>query len=46
MLDAAESRGLPTVITMAGGYSEPISATVEVQVETIRRASKSWQRRR
>ena len=46
VLDTTESRGLPTVITMAGGYSEPISATVEVQVETIRRASKSWQRRR
>jgi acetoin utilization deacetylase AcuC-like enzyme len=39
---AARERGIPLVLTMGGGYADPIEATVEVQLQTLREACAAW----
>lgn len=34
VLEAARSRGIPVVLTLGGGYAQPLSATVEAHVGT------------
>ena len=38
VLEHCRERGTPLVITMAGGYSEPIEHTAEIQANTVRLA--------
>lgn len=40
VLNGCRSRGLPVVITLGGGYSEPISLTVEAHANTFRAAAR------
>jgi acetoin utilization deacetylase AcuC-like enzyme len=42
VLAAARSRGIPLVITMAGGYGRVIEDTVALQLNTYRAALASW----
>jgi acetoin utilization deacetylase AcuC-like enzyme len=39
VLEACHARGLPLVITLGGGYSEPIELTVEAHAKTFRLAA-------
>jgi len=39
---AARERGIPLVLTMGGGYADPIEATVAVQLQTVREAYAAW----
>ena len=39
VFQGAHSRSIPVVITMGGGYSVPIDATVEAHANTFRTAS-------
>jgi acetoin utilization deacetylase AcuC-like enzyme len=39
VLAGAAARGIPLVITMGGGYSDPIERTVEAQAQTFRTAA-------
>ena len=39
---AARERGIPLVLTMGGGYADPIEATVAVQLQTLREACAAW----
>ncbi|HVW85604.1 MAG TPA: histone deacetylase [Bryobacteraceae bacterium] len=41
VLEGARRRKIPVVITLGGGYSEPIEATVEVHANTFRMAARS-----
>jgi acetoin utilization deacetylase AcuC-like enzyme len=40
VLDGAKSRGIPVVITLGGGYSEPIALTAEAHAQTFRAAAR------
>ena len=40
VLDACREVGIPVVVTIAGGYGDPISATVDVHVATARIAAR------
>ena len=40
-LEACRARGLPVVVTMGGGYAEPIEDTVEIYFNTVRAAARS-----
>ncbi len=40
---AVEARGIPLVITLGGGYAEPVERTVEAHVNTFRTAASVWQ---
>ena len=42
---ALAARGIPVVVTMAGGYGRDIATTVAIQARTIEEAWASWQRR-
>jgi acetoin utilization deacetylase AcuC-like enzyme len=42
VLDALRDRGIPAVVLMAGGYGREIERTVEVHLQTLRRAQASW----
>ncbi len=42
----AEERGVPIVVTMAGGYGHDVEQTVDVHFNTIRGARDLWTRRR
>lgn len=39
VLDALAGRGIPTVVTMAGGYARDIRETVGIQYQTVERAA-------
>ena len=39
VLEACRDRGIPVVITLGGGYSEPIELTVEAHANTFRQAA-------
>lgn len=39
----ARERRIPLALSMAGGYGRDLSATVEVQMNTLRQAMASWQ---
>jgi len=41
---ACQSRGIPVVLTMGGGYGHVIEDTVAVQLQTYREALATWQR--
>jgi len=43
VMDAAQVRGIPVVLTMGGGYGRVIEDTVAIQVQTYRLALQSWQ---
>jgi hypothetical protein len=40
VLRMCRSRGVPAVITLGGGYAEPIGRTVEAHANTFRAAAK------
>jgi acetoin utilization deacetylase AcuC-like enzyme len=40
VLEGCRARGVPVVITLGGGYSEPITRTVEAHANTFRAAAK------
>jgi len=40
---AAKSRGIPLVITLGGGYAEPVERTVDAHANTFRTAASVWQ---
>jgi acetoin utilization deacetylase AcuC-like enzyme len=40
---AAKGRGIPLVITLGGGYAEPVERTVEAHVNTFQTAASVWQ---
>jgi acetoin utilization deacetylase AcuC-like enzyme len=42
VLEGCKSHRVPVVITLGGGYSEPISRTVEAHANTFRLASQLW----
>jgi len=42
VFDSAKSRGVPVVITLGGGYADPVDATVEAHVNTFRTAADVW----
>jgi acetoin utilization deacetylase AcuC-like enzyme len=42
VLEGCKSHGIPVVITLGGGYSEPISLTVEAHANIFRLASQLW----
>lgn len=42
----AERLGLPTVVSMGGGYSKPIEASARAHVDVFIQAAASWRRRR
>ena len=42
VLDAARARGIPLVVTMAGGYGEDLQQMVELQLRTVQLAAQSW----
>jgi acetoin utilization deacetylase AcuC-like enzyme len=42
VFDAARRYGIPVVITLGGGYAEPVEATVEAHVNTCRTAAAAW----
>jgi len=42
VLSRCESAAIPVVITLGGGYSEPISLTVEAHANTFRTAARLW----
>jgi acetoin utilization deacetylase AcuC-like enzyme len=44
VLDAARARGVPLVLTMAGGYGRVIEETVAIQATTVDLAWGSWNR--
>lgn len=39
---AARERGIPLVLTMAGGYGADLARMVDLQLETVRQAWQSW----
>ena len=44
MLDALFERRIPVALSMAGGYGEDLSVTVDVQLRTLRAAAQAWAR--
>jgi acetoin utilization deacetylase AcuC-like enzyme len=46
VLEKCASGGIPVVITLGGGYSEPIALTVEAHANTFRIAAQSLARSR
>lgn len=44
VLGAAAERGIPVVVTMAGGYGHDIAQTVALQWRTLQLACEHWQR--
>jgi acetoin utilization deacetylase AcuC-like enzyme len=44
VFDAVRERGIPLVLTMAGGYGHDLSTTVQVQMNTLGLALGSWRR--
>ncbi|WP_067062076.1 histone deacetylase family protein [Roseateles chitosanitabidus] len=44
VLEALFERRIPVAISMAGGYGEDLSVTVDVQERTLEAAAQSWQR--
>lgn len=44
VLDALGERGVPVALSMAGGYGEDLSVTVDVQARTLEAASDAWAR--
>lgn len=42
----AESRSLPVVVTMGGGYSRPIELSARAHVDVFMQAAASWKRRK
>lgn len=44
VLEALYRRGIPVALSMAGGYGEDLSVTVDVQQQTLRTAAQSWKR--
>jgi len=42
VLDGCRSRGTPVVITLGGGYSDPIALTVAAHAYTFRLAARLW----
>jgi acetoin utilization deacetylase AcuC-like enzyme len=46
VFDACERRGIPLVITMAGGYGRDLEAMVALQHRTLLQGLASWRRRR
>jgi acetoin utilization deacetylase AcuC-like enzyme len=45
VFDWCDSRQLPVVFVMGGGYAQPIEDTVRIQLNTYRTALSVWQRR-
>jgi len=45
VLQWLELHGVPTVMCMAGGYGKDLPAMLQVQVDSVRAAQRSWQRR-
>ena len=44
VLDALFERRIPVALSMAGGYGEDLSVTVDVQLRTLRAAAQAWAR--
>jgi acetoin utilization deacetylase AcuC-like enzyme len=44
VFSACRSRGIPVVLTMAGGYGHSIDETVAIHFTTLREASSAWRR--
>ena len=42
VIGACKERGIPLVITIGGGYSDPIEPTVEAHASTFRTAAELW----
>jgi len=46
VFDCAEELGVPVAVVMGGGYGREIETTVELHLQTVRLACRSWARRR
>ena len=44
VLEALFERRIPVAISMAGGYGEDLSVTVDVQERTLEAAAQTWER--